>query len=170
MMCRHLSIADVVLRPIPSLGVIPVQLTEAGMEEPVFEGLQDPLYVGDFRRWHVINPNLERINRLGGEILAQEFPHEEEGWSQAVMAMRFTPEWIGTQFHPEADPDGMIRHFHSPLEREQIIEKNGKAAYHQMLSYAQDPDKLRLTFEKIIPNFIEQSIQKIEFSNPVNIA
>lgn len=168
MACHHLSVGDVMRRPVPSLGVIPVELTEAGERERIFDGLNKTVYVGDFRHWHVINPNRERLARLGGAVLASEFPHEDENAERAIMAIKFSPEWIGTQFHPEADPDGMIRHFHSPNEREQIIEKNGKEAYDEMLEYAQDPQKLRLTFEHIIPNFIEQSINKIESIHAVN--
>ncbi len=162
MAVNFLSLADVVLRRTPSLGVLPVHLTEEGKEEPIFEGLPDPFYVGDFRKWQVIQPNMQRFKNLGCKILALEKIRPHVDLERAIMAIRFSPEWIGTQFHPEADPEGMLVHFADEKRKAEIIEKRGSERYHKMIAHAEDTSKLQVTFDTIIPNFIEQAIIRID--------
>jgi CTP synthase (UTP-ammonia lyase) len=44
-------------------------------------------------------------------------------YERAIMAVRFTPYFVGTQFHPEADPISFISHL---KKQDKIKEMKGK--------------------------------------------
>lgn len=161
MICHHLSLGDVVIRHRPSTGILPVHKTAAGMIEPVFTNVPEPFYAGDFRHWQVIQPNHERLANLGCEILAIEQEQPTDEYERALMAIRFSNEWIGTQFHPEANPSGMLKHLSIAEKRNEIIEQEGHGHFMSMVEYAKDPGKLKVTFDAIIPTFLEQSIEAL---------
>ncbi len=162
MACNFLSLGDIVLRKTPSLGILPVHMTEHGKNEEVFDGLNDIFYVGDFRAWQVIQPMQERIDRIGCKVLALEKIRPHVDLERAMMAIRFSPEWIGTQFHPEADPEGMLKHFSDPSKKLDIIDKRGVERYNKMVALAEDPTKLKVTFDAILPNFIAWATERIQ--------
>lgn len=161
MVCHHLGIGTLTQRNRMSLGILPIHPTAAGKKDPIFSPLDDPFYVGDFRKWQVINPNEKQIEHLGCKILALEKVRPHVPYERALMAVRFSPEWVGTQFHPEADPDGMVVHFNKPEKREEIIAKKGEAKYHEMLGLAVDDTKLKPTFDHVIPSFLSDAIDKV---------
>ncbi len=161
MICLHLAIGDIVRRKKESFGVYPVHKTSDGKAEPLFEGLDDPFYVADFREWQVIKLNEERIVNRGFKVLALEKFRPHVKLERALMAMRFSPEWFGTQFHPEADPDGMLYHFTHTPKKAIAIEKKGKDKYSRMIELLKDPEKLVKTYDKVIPSFIENAVNKI---------
>ncbi len=77
------------------------------------------------------------------------------------MAVRFSPEFIGTQFHPEADPHGMIRYFTLPEKKKAIIEHYGEEKYFKMIDMLDDPDKILLTQKTVIPTFLRIAFDKV---------
>ena len=83
------------------------------------------------------------------------------------MAVRFSDEFIGTQFHPEADPIGMKIHFEKPEIRETVIKNFGQAKYDTMMDHIDDPDKIELTHNTILPLFIENAMDTIFEQNAV---
>ena len=94
-------------------------MTNEGRNEIVFAGMHDPFYAVDSRDYQVIEPDENIIYELGVKILAIEkerphIPHLE----RAIMAIRFNDYFIGTQFHPEADPKGMTMHLHSEEKKQ----------------------------------------------------
>jgi GMP synthase-like glutamine amidotransferase len=165
--CIFLSLGTIIKRRKPSLGVFPVHLTKAGKTESQFQGLSDPFYAADFRKWQVIRPYKARIKRLGCEILAMEKIRPHVALDRAIMAMRFSPEWIGTQFHPEAKPSGMIQHFNKADEKEEILKHKGLKKYNRMIEFAEDPSKLKVTHDVILPSFMIDSIKKIKAQSKV---
>ena len=169
MLCNFLSIGSVQLRHKPSIGVLPAHKTEDGKKESVFAKLPDPFYVGDFRKYQVIQPNHERLINLGCKILALEKIRPHIKRERAIMAMRFSDEWIGTQFHPEADPGGMLKHFKKDEVRKQIIGKRGESRFTTMIENAENPKKLQVTFDAIIPTFIEESVAKLKSIEALNL-
>ena len=94
-------------RRSPSFGILPVHLTADGKQDDVFEGAHDPFYTVDSRSWQVINPDKDRFDKMGMKILALEKDRPYVDLPRALMAIRFTKEFIATQFHPEADPHGV---------------------------------------------------------------
>jgi hypothetical protein len=70
---------------------------------------------------------------------------------------------IGTQFHPEADPQGMSMYLQQEEKKRNIIDNHGFEKWQSMIDHLNDPDKIRLTHNQVLPNFILQSIAKINY-------
>jgi homoserine O-succinyltransferase/O-acetyltransferase len=156
--CHVFGLGQVTERQQMSFGTYPVHKTFEGKQEAFFTGLPDPFYIADFRRYQVVQPNKSRIHQLGCSILCLEKLRPHVHYERAIMAMRFSPEMFGTQFHPEANPDGMLVHFQNPDRRATIIEQHGAARYERMIRDLSNPLKIERTFETIIPSFLEMAI------------
>ena len=76
------------------------------------------------------------------------------------MAVRFSEEFVGTQFHPEADPIGMAAHFSEDIIKQKIIINFGEAKYNRMMDRMDDPDKIIKTYAQILPTFISTAIKQ----------
>ncbi|MEL7222607.1 MAG: GMP synthase [Bacteroidota bacterium] len=161
MAIHHFQLAEINERQSMSFGTFPVHLTEEGTQEPVFQGLYDPFWAADFRSYQAVQPNVERLTALSAEVLALEKIRPHIPLERALMAIRFSPEMIGVQFHPEADPDGMLEHFAHPNRKEAIIMEHSKDKYDQMMADLRDPARITHTHNLILPQFIEQSIEAI---------
>jgi hypothetical protein len=61
---------------------------------------------------------------------------------------------IGTQFHPEADPLGMSMYLQRADKKKTVIENYGEEKWESMIRHLNDPDKIRNTYSKVIPNFL----------------
>ena len=161
MACHHFGLGEVTARYKMSFGTYPVHKTHPGKAEPVFEGLPDPFYIADFRRYQVVNPRHERFRALGAEILCLEKLRPHVHLERAIMAVRFSPEMIGTQFHPEADPNGLLSYFWEEDRKRSIIEEHGKTRYERMIRDLANPMKIQRTFDTIIPTFIESAVEQL---------
>lgn len=162
MACKFFRVGEVTKRKSQSFGTFPCHKTVAGRYEPLFEGLPDPFYIADFRDWQVVEPDLERFAELGARILALEKFRPHVDLDRAIMAIRFSDEIVGTQFHPEADPDGMLEHFLSPERRRQIVEDHSEEKYLKMIDHLNDSDKIGLTYEIILPSFLDRAIRELQ--------
>ncbi|HVB02963.1 MAG TPA: hypothetical protein VNE41_04505 [Chitinophagaceae bacterium] len=166
LLCRHYALGSVCKRKSPSFGVLPVhQCPEAG-KDPVFAGLPDPFFAVDSREWQVIGPDFSRFEVIGARLLAIEKERPLVPLERALMAIRFSPWFFGTQFHPEADPEGMTHYLETTNKKEQVIEQFGMEKYLSMISQLQDPDKIMLTRELVIPSFLDQAIPVRQSSLP----
>lgn len=156
--CRYFEAAEVTKRKSTSFGVFPVHLQEEGKTEPIFEGLNDPFYAVDSRDYQVVQPNTEKIESMGGAILALEKDRPHVPLERAVMALRFNQYMVGTQFHPEADPEGTALYFSKDEKKNLIIENFGQEKFESMLHQLNDPDKILATYGTIIPNFLNTAL------------
>ena len=77
------------------------------------------------------------------------------------MAIRFSDEIFGTQFHPEADPKGMLENLKDDKNREAMIENFGVEKYLETIDRMDDPDKIVLTQAQILPRFLQHSAEQI---------
>jgi GMP synthase-like glutamine amidotransferase len=77
------------------------------------------------------------------------------------MGVRFSKEFVGVQFHPEADPISFIENLKNKEKRNKIINLKGKEAYLEMLEKLIDEDTIYKTNETIIPNFLRQAINEV---------
>ncbi len=161
MACIHFQVATVTRRRSRSFGTFPVHKTDAGVSEPLFSALPNPFYVADFRDWQAIEPNLDRLDEMGAEILCLEKIRPHVPLERAIMAVRFSDEIFGTQFHPEADPEGMLVHFMDPERSRVIIEEHSEAKYLEMIEHLQDSDKIALTHDIILPLFLSRAIRAV---------
>jgi hypothetical protein len=98
---------------------------------------------------------------MGAHILCLEKLRPHVHYDRALMAIRFSPEMIGTQFHPEADPDGLLDYFMQPERRQAIVEEHGESRYDRMIRDLANPMKIRRTFESVIPGFLENAIEQL---------
>lgn len=158
LMCRKYGLGDINLRRSPSFGILPVHLTEAGLNDPIFEGLANPFYTVDSRSWQVVNPNMERFAELGMEILALEKERPHVKLPRALMAIRFNEYFFATQFHPEADASGIKNMLLREDKKDEVIAEHGEGKYREMLERLEDPDKIVHTQNTIIPNFLDEAI------------
>jgi len=157
--CRHFQLGDVCRRKSPAFGVFPVHLTASGEKEPTFAGLEDPFYIVDSRHWQVIQPNEANLAAMGAEVLAIEKERPHVPLERATMAIRFNPYMIGTQFHPEADAEGMHKYLRQPACRKRVVGDHGEEKYENMLELLQQPDKILRTHDTLLPNFLEAALQ-----------
>jgi homoserine O-succinyltransferase/O-acetyltransferase len=147
-----------------SFGVFPVHMLEEGETEPVFDGLKDPFYAVDSRDHQVIQPNHKLIREMGGSLLCIEKNRPHVPYERAVMGIRFNDYMIGTQFHPEADAEGMTVHFQKEDKRKAVIENHGEEKLKSMLEHLNDPDKIAWTYSHILPNFLNQAYSNLSSS------
>ena len=162
MLCWHWKLGRISKRRTRAFGVYPVHMTQGGHEEPMFEGLPDPFYVGDFRDYQVTDMNEASLERLGAKVIALEKVRPHVPLARATMAIRFSEYWIGTQFHPEASPTGMLKHLTQPDKRDEILEFKHPRKYLRMITELHDPNKLGLTYCTILPRFLRNAIQCLE--------
>jgi GMP synthase-like glutamine amidotransferase len=160
MACHHFGLGEVTHRYKMSFGTYPVHRTHWGKEEPYFEGLPDPFYIADFRRYQVVKPNMEKLHAMGGHILCLEKLRPHVHYERALMAIRFSPEMIGTQFHPEADPEGLLAYFLEEERKKSIVDEHGASRYDRMIRDLANPLKIQRTFDTIIPTFIENVVEE----------
>jgi homoserine O-succinyltransferase len=158
----HFKVAEITRRKSQSFGTFPVHQTDAGIREPLFSGLPNPFWAADFRDYQAIQPNTDRMEELGAEILALEKIRPHVPLERAIMAIRYSDEIMGVQFHPEADPDGMLEHFLEPERRRKIIAEHTEEKYLRMIDDLRDSDKIELTHRIILPQFINRAIRSLQ--------
>ncbi|MCX6337715.1 MAG: GMP synthase [Bacteroidetes bacterium] len=152
--CRHYQVGNVCIRKSTAFGVFPVHCLNEGVNEKVFEGLNDPFYAVDSRNYQVIEPNYTKLNEIGGQVLAIEKDRPHVAYERAIMSIRFNDYFIGAQFHPEADPQGMSLYLQQADRKKTVIENHGEEKWKSMLEQLQDPEKINLTYNSILPNFL----------------
>jgi len=162
--CRKYGLGEVAPRKSSALGIFPMTLTNEGEKESVFEGLKNPFFAVDSRDWQVIQPDQKAFERMGAQLLAIEKERPHVRLERCVMAIRFSPYVIGTQFHPEADPVGMKAHLSIDEKKQGIIKAHGKKKYEDMLSSLENPDRIVLTQRVILPNFLDQAIHALHLA------
>lgn len=156
LMCLHQKIGRVSLRHSPSFGILPVHKTTEGTADLLLAELPDPFYAVDSRSYQVLIPKTELP--AGYKILAVEKIRIHVPYQRAIMALEFSAEITGTQFHPEADPEGMGKYFQQPEKKTQIIAEHGLAKYTEMMLSLHDPQRLILTYQHVIPTFLGKCI------------
>lgn len=160
--CRKYGLGTVTKRKSNAFGIFPVSLTDNGKRETVFEGLPNPFYSVDSRDWQVIKPNQADFEEKGAQILAIEKKRPHVALERCIMAIRFSPQIIGTQFHPEADPIGMKMYLLQEEKKTAITANHGEAKYYDMLNSLEDPNRITLTQSIILPNFLTQAINTLQ--------
>lgn len=163
--CRHFKIGKLTKRRSTAFGVFPVHLLEDGKTEPVFEGMPDPFYAVDSRDYQVIQPNHNRLQELGAKILCIEKDRPHVPYERALMGIRFSDHFIGTQFHPEADAVGMTIRLKTEDKKKIVIENYGLAKWESMIERLNDPDKILWTHDHILPNFLKIALNQLTVEN-----
>ncbi|MDN3692894.1 GMP synthase [Chryseobacterium tructae] len=151
----HWKLGNICKRKSYSFGVMPVHKTREGRDEFLFKNLQDPFYAVDSRAYQFIEPDHDRFEELGMTVMAIEKFRPHINLERAVMAVRFSDEIFGTQFHPEASPQALIENLKDDKNREAMIENFGMEKYLETMDRIDDEDKIILTRNQILPRFLQ---------------
>lgn len=157
LVARHLGIGKITKRKSTAFGVFPVNQIDKKIKEELFEGLPEPFYVVDSRDYQLVSPNLKRIKELGVTVLRMEKERPHVNLERAIMAIRFSDEVFGTQFHPEADGIGMLKYLSGEEKKKVVIKTHGLEKYNDMIDKLDDSDKILLTESIIIPKFLKKA-------------
>ncbi|MDG2431031.1 homoserine O-succinyltransferase [Flavobacterium sp.] len=161
MACKHFGLAEITKRNDTSFGVMTMHKTKDGMNDPLFQELADPFYAIDSRDYQVVQPNLNVFKKKGATIISLEKIRDHVQYERAIMAVRFTDYFVGTQFHPEADPISFIAHLRNKEAKDKIRAMKGKRKFRNMLEELLDDDKIYKTNETLIPNFLRTAINDL---------
>lgn len=160
--CDYFRLGEIKPRRSTSFGILPIHKTKAGLKDRLLEGLEDPFWAVDSRSWQLIQPRLSVFKEKGAKILSLEKIRTHVEYERAIMAVRFSDEFVGTQFHPEADPIGMYAHFSEEVNRQKVITNFGEEKYNTMMDKMDDDDKIIKTYGIILPKFIKEAIHETE--------
>ena len=127
----------------------------------MFAGLPDPFYAVDSRDWQVIEPQMNILHK-GAKILCIEKDRPHVPYERAIMAMRFNEYFIGTQFHPEADAQGMSVYLQQEEKKKTVIKNYGLEKWESMIEHLNDPDKICYTNSHILPNFLNIAVGNLQ--------
>ena len=161
MACLHFGLATVTRRNDTSFGVMTIHKSKEGLKDPLFAGLADPFYGIDSRDYQVVQPKLSVFAKKGAKIISLEKIRDHVQYERAIMAVRFTDYFVGTQFHPEADPISFVAHLRNKQAKEKIRAMKGKKKFRNMLEDLLDDDKIYRTNETLIPNFLRSAINDL---------
>jgi len=161
-MVQHWGLAEVNKRKSTSFGVMPVHRIGMGLEEPLFDGLEEPFYVVDSRDYQVVQPNRSKLHDFGANVICLEKFRPTIPLERAIMGIRFSKEMIGTQFHPEADPVGMAHYLRQEDKKKIVITHHGEDKYFDMLEHLYDDDKIKRTHNTILPKFLAFAIEELQ--------
>lgn len=158
-MTRYFGLGDVIKRNSESFGVVPIHKTENGKHDGLIKDLPEPFYAADYREWQVVNPNHKAFEELGAQILCLENEHAHNNSENALMAVRVNDEFIGTQFHPEADASSLNYYFNKPERKEYVVSEYGEKRYLEMMGILENPAGLMLTQKTVLPNFLKHTLK-----------
>jgi homoserine O-succinyltransferase len=157
--CRYFKIGNLRKRKSTAFGVFPIHMIDNAREEVVFNGLRDPFYGVDSRDFQVVE--VEKQQNIDFNILCIEKERPHVLLERAVMAIRFNPYMIGTQFHPEADAKGMSMYLQRDDKKNTVIENHGYEKWKSMIEHLNDPDKISQTNKLILPNFMSKALLEL---------
>lgn len=157
----HWNLGNICKRKSYSFGVMPIHKTAEGKDDFLLKNLPEPFYAVDSRAYQFIEPNYERLNEMGMKVVALEKVRPHIHLERAVMAIRFSDEIFGTQFHPEADPKGMLANLKIDKNRLAMIDNYGVEKYLETVDRMDDPDKIVLTQSQILPRFLQYAVEQV---------
>lgn len=162
LVAQHFKLGEITKRKSTSFGVYPIHKAAAGKKDRLLSKLADLYYAVDSRDYQLIQPRLKVFKERGASILSLEKIRTNLEYERAIMAVRFSKEFVGTQFHPEADPDGMKSYFQEEVNRNKVILNFGEQKYLDMMAQLDDPEKIELTHSSLLPGFIEMAVEDLQ--------
>lgn len=159
--CIYWDLAEVIPRKSYSFGVMPIHKTEDAEEDFMLKNLPEPFYAVDSRAYQIVRPKSDHLDKYGMKITALEKIRPHVDLERAVMAIRFSDEIFGTQFHPEADPTGFMEALKIEKYRNSIIEDHGLEKYQETVDRINDQDKVVLTRREILPRFLAFAAKQV---------
>jgi len=140
---------------------MPIHKTYQGEDDFLLKNLPEPFYAVDSRAYQFIEPNFKVLEEMGMKIVGLEKVRPHIHLERAVMAIRFSNEIFGTQFHPEADPEGMMKNLEDEKNRAAMIENYGVEKYLETIDRLNDEDKIIMTQKEILPRFLKNAAEQL---------
>ena len=157
----HWQLGNICKRKSYSFGVMPIHKTYQGENDFLLKNLPEPFYAVDSRAYQFIEPNFKKLEEMGMTIVGLEKVRPHIHLERAVMAIRFSDEIFGTQFHPEADPEGMMKNLEDEKNRAAMIENYGVEKYLETIDRLNDEDKIIMTQKEILPRFLKNAAEQV---------
>jgi homoserine O-succinyltransferase/O-acetyltransferase len=157
--CRYYGYGRVSKRKSTSFGVMSCHKTDTGHDDPFLRSLDDTFWVVDSRDYQITGPDNLKIESEGGSVLCVEKYRPHVDLERAIMAIRFDEAFFGTQFHPEADARGMHMYLLQDDKKKLVIDRFGERKYTEMLEHLNDPDKIMLTHNAVLPSFLKRALR-----------
>ena len=171
-LCSLQGIGTINKRESFTFGVTKVIKTAEGRKDDLLQNLNDTFYAADHRYFQVLNPDHAKIDQLGAKILGFEERTGEDAYQKSIMMVRFSPEIVGTQFHPEADVKGMELILDNPVLQNEIERVLGKGQIAKIRKDIENPDNVEKMYCTLLPEFIDYAGEKLSLaieSEPVNL-
>lgn len=159
--CQHFKLGEVTRRKSTCFGIHPVHKTPDAYHDVIFKNLPDPYFAVESRDWQVVQPDLSLYHKQGCQLLSLEKLRTHVDFERAIMAIRFSEEIWGTQFHPEADAVGLKAYLELEETKDNIIAQFGEDKYYRTLAQSENPKKIQLTQDVILPSFLEYCLEQI---------
>ena len=161
LLARHLQLGNVCKRNSTAFGVFNIHKTEIARNDKYFRNLPTPFYGVDSRDWQLIEVDMDQLVEKDAVVLALEKRRDHVPYERAVMAMRVGKHIYMTQFHPEADAQGMLHYFQMPEKKEHVLKHHGDWKLAEMILHLEDPQKLPLTHDALIPAFLRDAKKEL---------
>lgn len=168
MMARFFNLGIIRKRSRQSFGILPVHKTALANMDSLLRYLPEPYYAADFRQFEVVDPDQIRLDSLRAKVLSIESKRKDPTMERALMAIRLSEEFMGTQYHPEADPVSMLYHFRQPERKQQVVDEYGEGKYFEMIAHLEDSTNIMLTRRTVLPRFLMDAIHKVQLANNGN--
>ncbi len=165
--CDYFELGTIKPRKSTSFGILRVHKTPNGENDIILKDLPDPYFAVDSRDFQLIQPRLKVFKEHGAKILSLEKIRTYVELERAIMAVRFSDEFVGTQYHPEAEPVSMEDYFRKEENREKVVTNFGIQKYNQMMERINDPDKIEITYNTILPSFINNALKREMVEQPI---
>ena len=169
MACNYFGLGSITRRHATSFGIYPCRKTASGKKDILLKGVEDRYFVFDSRDWQLVQPRLKIFQESGARILSLEKMRDHVDYERAIMAVRFSPEFVGTQYHPEADPEGMKIHFSKPENKAIVVKNFSLQKYNNMMKSLADPERVERTYHSVIPAFINDAISKLTVVESIHV-
>ena len=153
--CRHFDLGTVCLRKSKQIGILPVHTL---LEDDLFKELQETFYALESRSYQIIAPNDEKIGKMGAQILALEKMRPAIALERAIMAIKFSENMYGVQFHPEADLEELRIYFNEPSTKETVINEFSIEKCNRIMDHLDQNSPIINTHKHLIPNFLDKAI------------
>ena len=157
LLCIHFGIASVKKRSGETrMGLFFCRHTDEGSNDPLFGPLPNPHLIVENRNWQCIAPDENRIKDLGIRVLSRE----SEDPQSALLALRISPYWVATQYHPETEPEAMKALFHTHAKKEEVVSGYGQKKWEEIIRLLDEKQpSLQNTYQQLIPDFLHSAIQ-----------
>ncbi|NLR92306.1 type 1 glutamine amidotransferase [Flammeovirga agarivorans] len=162
MASRFFKLGTLSPRNSTAFGAMSVHKTKEGKTDPILSALENIFYVIDSRDYQLLDITEEQLNRIGAQIVCLEKKRPHTTYQRAVMAIRYSEEFFGTQFHPEAEAASLLKFFGKEEQRKTITEKYGEEKYNNLIDVLEDPDRINLADRPIISTFLNIAIEKLQ--------